>query len=151
MIAIATTQPKRRAYLTPLVQLGKLQGAALLATALDHTIMIVAVRLRLLPPASATAVGAVFGALVAFVLGRNWVFRCQRSDLARQLARYLLVAAISLVGNVAGEALLVRAGVHYALGRVMVAIVVGVLWNFPMQRSFVFGRVRACSGVFESR
>jgi putative flippase GtrA len=119
-------------------RLGKLQAVALLATAVDHAVMIAAVRAGVLAPAAATALGALCGSLVAFLLGRRWVFGAHGDAMVGQALRYLVVSALSLGLNVAGEALLVRAGVHYVVARVAVALAVGLGWNFPLQRRWVF-------------
>jgi putative flippase GtrA len=118
--------------------LGKLQAAALLATAVDHAVMIAAVRFAALAPATATALGALSGAGVAFALGRRWVFGATGDAMVAQALRYGTVSALSLLFNVLGEALLVRAGVHYIVARVLVALAVGLGWNFPLQRRWVF-------------
>lgn len=134
-IATTASQRPRRAFACAL---GKLQLVAVAATAFDHAIMIVTVRTAAISPAAATAFGALGGALLAFALGRGWVFAAARQAIAPQAARYGVTALASLLLNVAGEYLLVRAGVHYIIARAGVALIVGVAWNFPMQRYFVF-------------
>jgi putative flippase GtrA len=121
---------------------------ALLATAVDHAVMIAAVRAAGLAPAPATAIGALCGAVVAFALGRRWVFGAAGDAMVAQALRYGVVSALSLGFNVVGEALLVRAGVHYFVARVLVALAVGLGWNFPLQRRWVFvGRAGASSAA----
>ena len=116
---------------------GRLQAVAILATAVDHAVMLAA-HAAGLTPTSATAVGALCGALVAFALGRRWVFGADRDAMIVQALRYALVATLSLCLNVAGEAFLVRAGIHYYVARVLVALAVGFTWNYPLQRYWVF-------------
>ncbi|MGH7330995.1 MAG: GtrA family protein, partial [Polyangiaceae bacterium] len=53
--------------------------------------------------------------------------------------RYGLVSGASLLLNMIGEWLVHDvAQVQYVFARAMVAASVSVLWNFPMQRNFVF-------------
>jgi putative flippase GtrA len=53
--------------------------------------------------------------------------------------RYALVSAASAGWNSFGEHLVHDlAHVRYVLARALVAFAVGLLWNFPMQRHFVF-------------
>lgn len=114
------------------------QLAALLATSLDYCVMIVLVSLCRLSPVVGTVCGALCGALTNFVLGRRWVFRVRDGRLSRQARRYALVSLVSLACNAAAEWLLVRAGLQYIGGRALASLTIGVGWNFPMHRHFVF-------------
>ncbi|WP_394847745.1 GtrA family protein [Pendulispora brunnea] len=113
--------------------------ASVVATALDFGTMTVLVELGVLSPAIATLVGALFGAIVNFLLGRR-IFRATSRSAAPQAARYAVVSAASAAFNSLGVYVLHHAlGVQYLLARVCVSIVVSILWNFPLQRHFVFG------------
>lgn len=117
---------------------GQHQFSALVATALDYAVMIGCVSLLGLSPVWGTVLGALVGAVTNFTLGRRWVFNAQKGQLAGQALRYALVSGVSLLGNAAAVWLLGRAGMHYILARVLGSIVVGLCWNFPMHRHFVF-------------
>ena len=56
------------------------QLAALVATALDYCVMIVCVSAFGLSPVVGTAVGALFGAVTNFMLGRRWVFDARTGE-----------------------------------------------------------------------
>ena len=112
----------------------------LMATLVDNAIMLVAVGIAALRPPAATALGAAAGAAVGFLCGRLFIFDGRRQAAAPQALRYAAVAAVTIVGNVAGEALLVRLGCEFYVARVLVAVVVGVTWSYPLQRNFVFRR-----------
>ena len=49
-----------------------------------------------------------------------------------------MVSAVSLGCNAGAEWLLVRARVQYIMARLIASLVVGIGWNFPMHRHFVF-------------
>ena len=49
-----------------------------------------------------------------------------------------LVSTVSLCGNAGGEWALVRLHLQYVVARVIASTVVGIGWNFPMHRHFVF-------------
>jgi putative flippase GtrA len=100
--------------------------------------MIVCVSLVGATPVAGTIVGSVAGAFVSFTLGRRWIFDAERGSVVLQALRYALVSALSLCGNALGEWLLVHAHLHYMVARVLASLVVGVAWNFPMHRHFVF-------------
>jgi putative flippase GtrA len=112
---------------------------AFAATVVDFGVMIALVELAGLQPVSATVAGAALGALTNFLLGRMWVFRERVEHWAAQGWRYAVVSAASAGLNAAGEHLLHDvARVEYVEARVVVSLVVTLLWNFPMQRLFVF-------------
>jgi putative flippase GtrA len=114
------------------------QVGALVATAVDYAVMILCVSLLGAPPVLGTIVGSIAGAFVSFTLGRRWIFDAERGSLVSQAWRYALVSGLSLCGNALGEWLLVHAHLHYFVARVLTSLVVGVAWNFPMHRHFVF-------------
>jgi putative flippase GtrA len=109
------------------------------ATAVDFAVMIALVERLGVSPVAGTVVGASLGAITNFSLGRAWVFRRHSGHWAAQGARYAVVAAASAGWNALGEHLVHDvAGMQYVAARVLVSIVVSLLWNFPMQRRFVF-------------
>jgi putative flippase GtrA len=120
------------------------QAGSLIASAVDFSTMIAGVRLLDLHPAVATAGGAAAGATVNFLLGRYWIFPDGRATAGGSAVRYALVSLVSLGLNTAGEYVLVSwARLQYVLARVIVAIAVSIVWNFPMQRGFVYRSVIA--------
>ena len=123
---------------------GRHQVAALISTAVDFAVMVVAVSGLAASPSLGTALGATAGGVTNFMLGRHWTFEARAGAPGPQAFRYLFVSGASLGWNTLGEWLLSeRAGVQYVLARLVVALGVSVLWNFPMQRYYVF---RAATG-----
>jgi putative flippase GtrA len=119
------------------------QLGAAAATAVDFATMILLVERLGLTPVAGTAVGASVGAVTNFLLARTWIFRRHSGHWATQGMRYVLVSVASAGLNVLGEHLLHDvARVQYVGARVLVSVAVSLLWNFPMQRHFVFGEDR---------
>jgi putative flippase GtrA len=119
--------------------LGRHQVASILSTAVDFGVMTLAVELIHLPAVPATVLGASSGAVTNFQLGRHWVYSAGGDHAAPQAMRYAIVSAASAGLNALGEyGLHDRLGLHYFLARAIVAVAVSLLWNFPMQRYFVF-------------
>jgi putative flippase GtrA len=119
--------------------LGRHQVGAAIATAVDFGTMILLVERAGVSPVGATAIGASLGAVTNFLLGRTWIFRRQTGHWAAQAVRYAGVSAASATLNALGEHVVHDvARVQYVLARVLVSLVVGLLWNFPMHRWFVF-------------
>ncbi len=123
------------------------QAGSLASTVADFGTMILAVELAGAMPAVATAFGATAGAVTNFTLGRRWIFRGVGGGLGAQALRYAVVSGASLGLNTAGEYVLAqRLAVPYVLARLGVAVAVSLLWNFPMQRWFVFGTAAEADG-----
>jgi putative flippase GtrA len=89
---------------------------------------------------AAAAVGAATGAVADFSLKRHWAFdRLRKGGLHHEGFRYLLVSAGSLLLNLLVAYLLVeRLGSPKVPGVIGASLVVGVLWNYPLHRNFVF-------------
>jgi putative flippase GtrA len=136
--------PARRAATAWWRTLGRHQIGAAVATAVDFGLMILLVERIGLSPVAATAISAPIGGLTNFVLGRAWIFRLHSGHWAAQAARYALVSGASVGWNTAGEHLLHDgAHVEYVGARIVVSILVSLLWNFPVQRRWVFREGRA--------
>jgi putative flippase GtrA len=119
--------------------LGRHQVGATAATVVDFGAMIFFVQAMGLAPVPATAIGAALGGITNFLLGRTWIFRQHSGHVAGQAARYAMVSGAGAGWNALGEHLAHdRAHVQYVVARAMVAVAVSLLWNFPMQREFVF-------------
>ena len=94
--------------------------------------------LKLAPGLGAMS-GAAVGGTINFMLGRHWIFRRQDDPASNQALRYAGVSIVSLILNGAGEHLLASVWhVQFVLARVVVALLVALLWNYPVQRHFVF-------------
>jgi putative flippase GtrA len=119
--------------------LGKHQLASIVATVVDYSVMIAMVSVLGLTAVEGTVIGASTGAITNFTMGRHFTFRATRGNARSQLVRYLLVSAASLGWNALGEHLLANLlGIQYILARLITGTLVGFIWNFPMQRYFVF-------------
>lgn len=85
-------------------------------------------------------VGASLGALMDFALKRRWAFmRRGTGSLRAESMRYVMVSSLSLGWN-----LIMAYGLVHWLhvppvpGVIAASVLVGTLWNYPLQRVFVF-------------
>jgi len=139
-----TSSRRRRRGLAVVAEFIRHHAASVGTTAVDFLVMIGAVEGFGVGAVAGTAMGAAVGAVTNFLLGRYWTYRARRSPVGSQVIRYALVSAGSLGLNAFGEYVFVtRLGVQYVFGRVITAIIVSNLWNYPMQRFFVFGAEHA--------
>jgi putative flippase GtrA len=124
-----------------MVSLRRSQIASLIATIVDFSCLIFLVEIGHIWYVAATAIAACLGAIVNFILGRRWSFEAEHQAVHGQIIRYAVVSGISLALNSVGVYLLTEyMGIYYAISRIITAILVGVLFNFPLHRHFVFGR-----------
>jgi len=86
----------------------------------------------------AVAFAAALGGVVNFILNRQWAFR-SNLHVGHEAFRYFLVSA----GSLAWNTLLVwffteHLIAAYFLSKVMVVLMVGIIWNYPLHRYWVF-------------
>jgi putative flippase GtrA len=93
----------------------------------------------------AAAVGAASGAATDFSIKRYWAFdRAGRATLGREGLRYLLASATSLGLNLgAAWAMVDGFGAGAVQGVIAASMLVGVVWNYPVHRLYVFRDVPA--------
>ena len=119
--------------------LGRHQIAAFAATAFDFGAMIVLVEIARLTPPAATMLSAMLGGLVNFTLSRTWAYR-ERHDgtLRSQASRYAIVSIGGALLNAGLLALALEVMGGYAGLRVVVAILVSLLYTYPLHTRVVF-------------
>ncbi|HAH57258.1 MAG TPA: GtrA family protein, partial [Bacteroidales bacterium] len=77
--------------------------------------------------------------IVSFIIERNWAFRKRSGNIYLQSLKYSAVWVTSILLNITGLFLLVEYfHIHYILSKVIVAVVVGMGFNFLTHRYFIF-------------
>jgi putative flippase GtrA len=103
-------------------------------------------------PWVATSVGAMLGGIVNCVVNYRYTFRARACNKQAVAVKYALVWMGSLLLNAAGTSLLYDWMTHafegatgervedicYALSRLLVSLMVSFVWNFLLQRYFVY-------------
>lgn len=133
------------------------QFSAQLATVLDFTITFLLYYLFAVSGGAATFVGAFCGGVLNCVVNYEWTFRASGLSKRRVVLKYAFVWAGSIFLNTWGTCLLAArledspalwhvlgpfAVSHFAIAKVVTAILVGLFWNYYMQRCFVYRSVR---------
>ena len=114
------------------------QGSAAVASAVDVVVM---EGLILFGIAYGWAIlaGHLAGGLSDFATKRHLVFRTRHQRARPQALRYLTAWAASLLLNLGLARLLVgQLGLGAGLGALAAAVLVGVAWNYPVHRLYVF-------------
>jgi putative flippase GtrA len=115
------------------------QFAALFATIADFSITIFLKEIIGIWYLIAVGIGAGVGAITAFFLNRNWVFKTGSRSIRVQAFRYGLVSGGSWVLNTGGVYLLTEStGISYIYSKVIVSIFIGLSYNYIMAKRFVF-------------
>lgn len=117
----------------------KSQTASLLATAADFSATFLCAEVIGLWYGSASVLGTVFGAMVHFAISRKWVFLAGRKPVGRQAVRYGIVwAGYLALSFVLLVSLTHYTGISYGVVKVIVAVALGIGYNYVLQRNFVF-------------
>jgi putative flippase GtrA len=115
------------------------QLSSLAATVVDFGTLVFLVEVGGVWYVAATAIGAALGAVTNFLLGRHWSFKASHDQAHWQAVRYAIVSGGSLVLNSAGVYFFTDLiGIRYFESKVVTALLVGVLFNFPLHRAYVF-------------
>lgn len=122
-----------------IVTFAKAQCSASVATVADFALTIVLAKLCHMWYADATLLGAIFGGIVNCSINYRWVFHALGMKKKYVALRYLLVWIGSIALNTYGTYALTEAsGMNFVLSKAIVAVAVAVIWNYQMQRVFVF-------------
>lgn len=117
----------------------KANMAAVIASAADYTITIVAVHFFSIHAVSATVTGTISGGILNFLLGRFWAFNETQTSSYQQAYKYLLVWIGNLLLTACGMYLLTKYAVmHYAIAKLVTAVIIALTYNYPLQRNYVF-------------
>ena len=116
----------------------KANVASLVASAFDYGVTIMAVQIFSVNVVIAGIIGTVCGAIIHFIMGRHWVFVAYQSKSSGQLKKYLLIWLGNLVLNATGMYVFTEMGVNYIITKVGTSILVGLTYNYPLQKGYVF-------------
>jgi putative flippase GtrA len=132
----ATKTPPRRGFLR---SFSRSALVSLLTTALDFGILVALVELAGVHYVLATWLGTLVGSLSNFIINRRWSFGATAAPPEPQLARFVPVQAGASALQTGGVWVLTRfAGVTYVGSKLAAAVVVYLIWNYPLNRLFVF-------------
>lgn len=117
----------------------KAQLSAQIATVVDFTVTALLTELCGMWYLIATFLGALSGGVVNCIVNYHWVFKAQELKKQFVAIKYLFVWCGSILLNTAGTYVLTELSAqHYLISKVVVAVLVGFLWNYQMQRLFVY-------------
>lgn len=116
---------------------------------IDYGLMVLTRQVFGWPLFWAVALGGVVGAIVNFSLNRYWTFTSgsgtqgYSNAFLIQLAKFALTVVGSIVLKYLGTYLLEHhVGIDYKIGKLIADLFVSVLFNYPLQRFWVFHKTR---------
>ena len=114
---------------------------SLFTTALDFGALTGAVELLHVNYVLATWMGTVVGSLSNFAINKRWAFHGSPLGLRHQFPRFVLVQAGASALHTLGVWLLTRfGGLPYLGSKSVIAALVALGWNYPLNRYFVFAK-----------
>jgi len=117
----------------------KANMSSLLASGCDFLLTILLVQFAGWNAVVAAAAGTITGGVINFLINRHWVFQTGDEKAVRQMGKYVLVWVGNLLLNTGGVYVLTSwAGCHYVLAKIITSLLVAFLYNYPMQKNFVF-------------
>jgi len=112
---------------------------SIFTTALDFLTLTGLVELAGVDYVLATWIGTIVGSLSNFSINRWWSFRASGQPRAMQFFRFVLVQAGASGLHTAGVWIFTRfLGLPYPVSKLVVAALVYLGWNYPMNRWVVF-------------
>lgn len=115
------------------------QVSSWIASAVDFSLTIVLAKVCGLWYAYATTLGALAGGIINCIINYRWVFHSSGMNKTCLALRYFMVWSVSIALNSYGTyALTELTGIGFIIVKMCVAVGVAVLWNYQMQRIFVF-------------
>jgi len=119
------------------VGLSRTALAASLATVVDLAFTLWFVELGM-NAVIATVIGCGLGAIFNFSVNRIWTFESSGAP-ALAMSRYALVSTFSALFNGGLVALLSFVpGLPFSVAWIMVRLLIGLTWNYPLHRNYVF-------------
>lgn len=116
----------------------RFQLSAIIATLVDFSFTIFLKEACGLGYLLSASIGALLGGVTNFILGRRWVFRAA-GPRYHQAFRYTVIWGGSILLNI-GAVYLLTGSLHfnYIISKVIAAFMIGLTFNYTMQRRFVF-------------
>ena len=117
----------------------KAQASSIISTALDFSVTIIFKEFFKFWYLAASIAGTLTGGVANFLLGRSWVFDGKGKRMHRQVVKYMITWTGNLLLTTLGVFVFTHyAGFSYIISKILTAVIVGVGYNYMLQKKFVF-------------
>lgn len=141
----ADTLAIKNKLLRRLVTFAKAQVSAFTGGMVDYAIMIVCTEFFHIYYVYSIGISGVIGAVVNFTLNKKWTFYSKstgyKSSLDVQLVKFICVVAGSIILKSSGTyGVTTLLHIDYKISRIIVDLFVSILFNYNMQKYWVFSK-----------
>lgn len=124
---------------------GKAQVSAFIGGMVDYGVMIFCTEVFHIHYVYSIGISGVIGAVVNFSLNKSWTFRSKESSYKHsinvQLLKFICVVTGSILLKSSGTyGVTTLLKIDYKISRLLVDLVVSVLFNFNLQKYWVFAK-----------
>ncbi len=135
-----------RSLLEKFIVFLKAQLSAMIGGVFDYLIMIFFTEVFHVYYPISIAIGGAIGAVINFSLNKTWTFRTKnlpyKNTVRKQLLKFVLVVINSIALKSSGTYLLTTyLHIDYKISRIIVDLIVSVLFNYNLQKYWVFKKV----------
>jgi putative flippase GtrA len=117
----------------------KAQASSIISTFFDLLITVICKEFLGFWYLIASITGTLAGGFTNFALGRRWVFDGRDKKVHAQLIKYIITWTGNLLLTTTGVFVVTHyLGLSYFISKIIVAVVVGVGYNYVVQKKFVF-------------
>jgi len=117
----------------------KAQASSIISTFFDFLTTIVCKEFFGVWYVAASFAGTFIGGVTNFALGRRWVFDGRDKKVHAQLIKYLIIWGGNMLLTTFGVFIVTHyCGSSYFISKIIVAIIVGIGYNYMLQKKFVF-------------
>jgi putative flippase GtrA len=118
----------------------RIQVASILGSMADYAATILLTEISRCPYLISNFLGNIIGGTAQFNLCRHWAFKNAKGRMPVQATRFILAFAGNLVLSAAGVYLMTRfLGLNYIISKTCTSILLGVTYNYHIQKKYVFG------------
>jgi len=83
--------------------------------------------------------GTLTGGAINFTLNRRWVFDGRGKKVRKQIIKYLITWCGNLLLTTLGVFIITNyVGLSYIISKIIASVIVGVIYNYMLQKKFVF-------------
>ncbi len=117
----------------------KSQLGSFIATVFDFTSLYILTEFVGIYYVISAGIASAIGAIVGFLLQRNWAFKQTEKNWQWQAIKYGLVSLLILFLNVVGIYLFTEMlAFQYMISKIIIAFLIGIFISFPLFRYFVY-------------
>ncbi len=117
----------------------KTQAASIIGSFADFLITILLVEVLHTWYVAGNFAGNISGALLQFLLCKDWVFKTKTHNKYSPLIKFAIVWIGNLLLSAAGVYLLTNfAGLNYIISKIIISVILGTTYNYLLLKKFVF-------------